>query len=452
MPLRFEPLRSTNTIIGGGPTLFRQISTRLAIFTLLFALLDVGIVVATYSNQPQSLAEELLTLEAKKAAKTQIANASQIIGPPGASHWSAQFVDAAGLQYEPGKNLVLARHQGRLIEWTQREKTAAGYRIAGVRSIFIDGQPRWLLMQFEANGLRPYLPVIGNEIIEHVALPLIPLSLLMLLFNILAVRRVLDPLRRAEQQVDGLDPANMSLRISEPSEPREVATLVRAVNRALQRLDEAMEILRAFTANAAHELRTPLSIMQLSLDQLPEGKQRDALLSDNRQMTRLVSQMLDLAQADTEAFQTDAVVDLAAIGRQAVSHLAPIAFDANRDLIFEDRGAALIKGHPEAIFRIYRNLIDNALIHAPGETPIEVVAGPGAQLSVRDFGPGIPSQDLENLFDRFWRKDRSSGNGTGLGLGIVKRLVEAHNGQIYVESADGAGACFVVKFPSGAAQ
>ncbi|KAK0349085.1 hypothetical protein LTR94_034595, partial [Friedmanniomyces endolithicus] len=90
----------------------------------------------------------------------------------------------------------------------------------------------------------------------------------------------------------------MSVRVSEPRAPREVGTLVRAVNRALDRLDESMAVLRGFTANAAHELRTPLSIMQLSLDRLPPGQVRQDLEADTAYMTRLVGQMLDLAQAD----------------------------------------------------------------------------------------------------------------------------------------------------------
>lgn len=132
-------------------------------------------------------------------------------------------------------------------------------------------------MRFEGDGIRPYVPVILNEIVQHVILPLIPLSLLLLPFNVFAVRRVLEPLRRAESEVDALDPDNVLIRLSAPSSPREVTTLVRAVNRALNRLDRSMAIMRGFTANAAHELRTPLSIMRLSLDRLPASKLRDHL-------------------------------------------------------------------------------------------------------------------------------------------------------------------------------
>jgi signal transduction histidine kinase len=428
-----------------GPTLFRQIATRLVAFTLLFALLDVGIVVFTYSSQPESLAQELLTLEASKAERSTKLAPDLLAGPPGAEHWSARYIDPGA---ESGTKLPsrAGAATGMLMDWTQRERVAAGYRISGVRSVVQDGQQRWLFMQFEGDGIRPYVPVIANEIVQHVVLPLIPLSLLLLIFNVFAVRRVLEPLRRAETEVDALDPDNVLLLLSEASEPREVNTLVRAFNRALTRLDETMAILRGFTANAAHELRTPLSIMQLSLDRLPPSPLRDDLQADTQHMTRLVGQMLDLAQADALAVESDTIVDLADIGREIVAAMAPKVFEAQRDLRFEAVGDTGALGHAEAIYRIYRNLIENALAHAPGDTPIEVTAGPGPQLSVRDHGPGIADEDLSHIFERFWRKDRRRSDGAGLGLGIVQRLAQAHGGAITVEHPTGGGALFRVTF------
>ncbi|SFN76136.1 Signal transduction histidine kinase [Thioclava dalianensis] len=255
-------------------------------------------------------------------------------------------------------------------------------------------------MEFEGGGIRPYAPVIGNEIVQHVALPLIPLSVLMLLFNIVAVRRVLRPLRRAESEVDALDPENGLTRLSEPPSPREVVTLVSAVNRALDRLEATMGTLRLFTANAAHELRTPLSIMQMALMQLPPGKERDALRNDTEMMIRLVGQLLDLTQAESLVVEADQRVDLAGVGREIVAELTPKAYAMDREIRFTDLGAATIAGHREAIVRIYRNLIENALSHAPGPTPIEVVVGPGPQISVRDHGKGIEESDLAFIFDR----------------------------------------------------
>lgn len=418
---------------GTGPSLFRQIARRLAVFTLVFALLDVVIVVVTYTRQPESLAQELLSLEAERVAR--LADPASAPQQPGTQNWSARIV-----RPRTAADAVL-------IDWTRRERINGGYRISGVRPLDDGATPRWILLRFDAIGVRPFVPVIVNELIEHVALPLVPLSLLLLLFNIISVRRTLAPLRRAEAEVDNLDPENMALRLTVPGEPREVDTLVRAFNRALARLESAILTLRDFTANAAHELRTPLAIMQLSLERLPDSQTKADLQTDTDQMTRLVGQMLDLAQADALIVDEPTTVDLAAVGRAAVSQLAPKSFEAERELTFTDHGGAVANGHAEAIFRIYRNLIDNALAHAPGTTSIEVAAGPGPQISVRDHGPGIPAVDQDRLFERFWRKDRSGSHGAGLGLGIVKRLVDAHGGSIAIETPADGGALFRVRFP-----
>lgn len=429
-----------------GPSLFSQITVRLALFALAFALLDIGIVVWTYASQPEALAQELLSLEADRIAAASDRSPEAFAGPPGARHWSAGFIDPHRAAAH-GPDDAPTPAGATLMDWTQRERLAAGYRVTGVRSIVDGGARRWLYMRFDGDGLRPYVPVILNELAQHVALPLIPLSLLMFAFNIVSVRRVLGPLHRAEEEIDRLNPEDMSVRVSEPAAPREVGTLVRAVNGALDRLDGAMGVLRGFTANAAHELRTPLSIMQLSLDRMPPGPLRTELEGDIAYMTRLVGQMLDLAQADAMQLDTAGEVDLAQAGRAVVAKLAPKAWDTDRELRFEDRGGAIARGHGEAVFRIVRNLVDNALIHAPGETPVEVVAGPGPQISVRDHGPGIAPADRESIFERFWRKDRGAGDGAGLGLGIVERLVEAHRGTVSVEDAPGGGALFRVRFP-----
>ncbi|HEA53848.1 hypothetical protein LCGC14_0824440 [marine sediment metagenome] len=317
-------------------------------------------------------------------------------------------------------------------------------RISGVRRIERGDLPQWLWMELETDSIRPYVPVILNELLTHVALPLIPLLGLMLTFNVLAARRVLQPLHQAEREIESLDPEKMTMRLTEPLAPREVNALVNTVNRALQRLEKTMVTLRSFTSNAAHELRTPLSILQLALERLPKSDLRSELQLDVSQINRLVGQMLDLTRADAMDFDTGAIVDLADIGRNVVSDMTPKAYSANRELRFEDHGSAIISGHAEAIYRIYRNLIDNAFLHAPGETPIEVFAGPGPQIGVRDYGPGISEADASKIFEPFWRKDRRRNDGAG--LGIVRRLAEAHRGTVSVKNTYDSGALFTVHF------
>nr|WP_298411770.1 HAMP domain-containing sensor histidine kinase [uncultured Halomonas sp.] len=426
-----------------GPTLMQQLTLRLVVFTFIFAIFNIGLVVWTYVSQPEALGEQLLTMEASRLESSTVLTPDNLVGPPGAQRWSARYIDPTS------PNLVGQDGRGSLMDWTRRERLEHGVRIIGVRRVERSDQPQWLWMEMEADSLRPFIPVILNEILAHVAMPLIPLLGLMLTFNVLAVRRVLQPLHQAEKEIEVLDPEKMTMRLTEPFAPREVKALVHTVNRALQRLEEAMVSLKSFTSNAAHELRTPLSILQLSLERLPESHQRNELQLDVSQISRMVDQMLDLTRADAMAFDTGTIVDLADIGRNVVSDLTPKAYAANRELRFEDHGPAIARGHAEAIYRIYRNLIDNAFLHAPGETSIEVFAGPGPKIGVRDHGPGISDADAQKIFEQFWRKDRRKHNGAGLGLGIVRRLADAHQGSVSVKSSYGSGALFTVQFQEG---
>jgi len=427
-------------------SLFRQIVVPLALATLVFALLNLAMVIVTYSVQPDLLAEELLSYEAKLIAGSSSQELESFPAPAGATHWSVRYLPADSSAIAPITDTNESEPAGVLMDWTRRERLDRGVRVTGVRSIGEGANHRWVFMRFENEGLRPYVPVIISEIVQHAVLPLVPLVAMLLLFNIAAVRRVLAPLRSAEHEIDRLDPKAMSERLSETDGPREVNALIRAVNRALGRLEESMGILRDFTANAAHELRTPLAIMHLSLQRLPDDPLRRELQGDMDDMSKLISQLLDLAQAEALALEKLTIIDLSEVGRDVVAALAPKAFSENRELRFEDKGGALARGHREAVSRIYRNLIDNALAHSGDGGPIEITAGPGAMISVRDHGRGIAEEDKHRLFDRFWRKHQHSGDGIGLGLGIVQRLVHALHGQIDVDNAPDGGACFVVRF------
>jgi signal transduction histidine kinase len=421
------------------PTLFRQIAVRLAALALIYALLNIAIVISTYSRQPESLAQELLSLEARRL-EAWFPGQERPSGPPGAREWFVEALDAPLLPADASTNSRGAS----LVDWTQRERLGDGFRISGVRTITQNGEQRWLYMRFEGSGLRPYVPVLLSEILQHVALPLAPLSILMLAFAFIAVRQVLRPLRQAEREVNTLGGDTLKIRLTEQNSPREISTLVSAVNRAVGRLDVAMDTLRDFTANAAHELRTPLSIMQLTIDNLPPSESRENLKKDTLYLSRLIGQMLDLAQADALSIDDKEVVDLAATARNVVALLAPKAFRMGPELKLDDRGDGFAVGHEEAIFRILRNLIDNALSHAPTSPTVDIIIGPGPMLAVRDYGPGIPMAERERVFDRFWRSDRRNSDGAGLGLGIVKRLVEAHRGKITIEEPPGGGVLFQI--------
>ncbi|WP_158043532.1 sensor histidine kinase [Skermanella pratensis] len=289
--------------------------------------------------------------------------------------------------------------------------------------------------------------VLAHEVMDHVAIPMVPLALLLLAANVFAVRRTLLPLGRAAGQARKLDVRRGGLRLDAGTDlPREVHALVSAVNAALGRADEVLRFQREFTANVAHELRTPLAVLLLELDGIG-GPAAAAAKRDVQAMSRLVDQLLRVAQLEGLSTEPPARVDLAEIGRETVRRLAPLAVDQGRELEFQDDGAAIVAGYRDAIAGALRNLVENALRATPRGTAVTVVTGPGAAIEVRDRGPGIEPALRGGLFGRFAQGDRRTRGSTGLGLAIVAKAMEIHGGGVTIAGRSGGGSCVRLAFP-----
>jgi signal transduction histidine kinase len=286
-----------------------------------------------------------------------------------------------------------------------------------------------------------------HEVIDHVAIPMVPLALLLLAVNVYAVRRSLHPLARAAGEAAALNARRGGLRLSAGDDlPREVYALVGAVNAALGRADEVLRFQREFTANVAHELRTPLAVLLLHLDEIG-GPAAEAAKSDIQAMARLVDQLLRVAQIEGMSADSPVEVDLAEVGRGIVQQLAPLALDRGRDIEFIDEGAATIQGHRDAIAGAVRNLVDNALRAAPKGSAVTVSAGPGPVIEVSDRGPGIDPALRRDLFHRFSQGDMRTRGRAGLGLAIVAKTMEIHDGTVAVTDRPGGGTLFRLTFP-----
>jgi signal transduction histidine kinase len=272
-----------------------------------------------------------------------------------------------------------------------------------------------------------------------------PILLLLLFIDILIFRRALDPVREASTTAAAIGPQRTEVRLPEQSMPAEIAPLVHAVNQALDRLETGFRAQRDFTADMAHELRTPLSIVRARVDSLEPGPIRDALRNDLVNMTRTVNQVLDIAELESFIVATDARADLHEVCADAVSLMAPLAVELGKTIALTgEPGPVWVRGHAEALFRAVRNLIENALRHTPPGLSIEVeVMKDGVR--VLDDGPGVPDADRESIFRRFWRRDRTSGDSRGLGLAIVARVAEAHDGSVMVEKRPEGGAVFCLR-------
>ena len=275
----------------------------------------------------------------------------------------------------------------------------------------------------------------------------VPFLLAMLLVSIYTIRSSLRPLRNLSEMAKAIGPDSTEIRLPEADVPREIVPLVRAVNSALDRLEAGYTVQREFTADAAHELRTPLAVLRAHIDTLHDLDTRSSLVKDLDAMTRLIGQLLGVAQIEALVIAERETADLNAIAEDVGAFLAPMALSNHRMIeVIGLEPPPVIRGSPEAVFNALRNLVENALTHTPAGTTVTVHVKAPATLQVEDKGPGVPPEWRERIFQRFWRAERRK-SGAGLGLAIVKRTMEAHGGSVCVDDAPEGGALFSLVFP-----
>ncbi len=269
-----------------------------------------------------------------------------------------------------------------------------------------------------------------HEVFEHVVLPTLLFVIPIGLAVIVVVRHALQPLENAASEIEAARGKERGFRLEVGHFPDEARPFAEALNDLLARIEQSAAQQEAFAADVAHELRTPLALARLELAEIG-GEARERLSGDLQSMQRLIDQLLLLAQV--KAAETSDIPhetqDLVQIGRECVAALAPAAILTGKDLAFDGAdGVSMVKGWREAIQAAARNLIENALRVTPIGGTVHVIAGPGPCLRVRDGGPGLTSQQLDNLVHRHARAENASRSGAGLGLAIVDQIMRAHGG------------------------
>jgi signal transduction histidine kinase len=273
------------------------------------------------------------------------------------------------------------------------------------------------------------------------------------------VRSGLKPLRRVAFEVQRRDVHSLAP-IAAANLPQEVAPLVQELDRLLIRLDAAFQTQRAFIADAAHELRSPLTAVRLDLQLLDRAPHEAARIEARADLgaaveraIHLVEQLLTLARNEPRDERGAlASVPLDAVVADGVADTHALAAARRIDLGLDAEANAVVQGDRDALRTLVRNLVDNAARYTPpgGRVHVRTAKEPqgGAVLEVTDSGPGIPAADRARVFDRFYRRASAPEGGSGLGLAIVKAIADRHGARVALEDAPGGGLRASVSFPS----
>jgi two-component system sensor histidine kinase QseC len=448
----------------------RPPSIRRRLFLLLIgftALAWVASAALSYRDAHHEI-DELFDAQLAQAAKVLMARAAHNIGKDENDGDEAELAPQFGLhKYEQKVAYQIWDARGRLIA---RSANSPATRLSEKTQGFDDARLEgvdWRIISLE--DLEHHLVVqvgerhdIRQELAGHIALRvLMPIMLALPVLGVviwLAVGSGLAPLRRLRAEVgaraaDNLEPMHLA------DAPVEVQPLVASLNDLLSRLADALEAERRFTADAAHELRTPLAALktQAQVAQRAQNEpQRSQALSRiveaADRATHLIEQLLTLARLDHSAtdlkFHT---IDLRTCVSECLAQIAPQAVQEHIELAFAQGAAAYISGDALLLGILVRNLLDNAVRYTGKGGTIEVetaLTDGGATLTVTDNGPGIPQEEREHIFLRFHRGLGNQASGSGLGLSIAQRIAELHGGTISLADApSGRGLEVTARFP-----
>ncbi|MBV7256977.1 HAMP domain-containing histidine kinase [Pacificimonas sp. WHA3] len=226
--------------------------------------------------------------------------------------------------------------------------------------------------------------------------------------------------------------------------PAEILPLVEAFNDAMIRLRKAKDRQDFFLAAAAHEIRTPLTILRTRIAGFPKSTLKEEVAADLDRVASLVSQLLALSRLSSSEIVAEDVDFVDAIKRICINR-TPLAIEQGRDLSFTLKGAPVsVLGDRRHIQSAVANLIDNAIMHTPPGTTVQITIG-GASVSVCDEGPGVDEGTKAQIFEPFFKHPPNK-KGQGLGLALVKEIMQLHGGRVTVDSAPGGGACFKLTF------
>jgi signal transduction histidine kinase len=332
-----------------------------------------------------------------------------------------------------------------------RRSDTSGEQWTITRGGDVKGQPLWIHLTMIGDPARLWREVLVAEIVDHVVIPAILIVPALSYAVFLALRSALRPLSRIAERarVLALEVNSETALQKLPSEglPRETMDMVGAINALLQKSESMLEQQKQFAANAAHELRTPLAVLFLQISRLPPSEAVNRLKSDVAVMNRVVDQLFRLSQAEQLAKTGFSSSDLREIARAACEEMtAPAASMGRLIELDEPPTPAPISCNPEFVKIAIRNIIENGLRAAPVGSTVSIAVDTKASVSVSDRGRGIPDAEKEKIFQLFWSDAHRDGEGAGIGLALVRRIMDLHGGEARFEDRDGGGTVVTLSF------
>ncbi len=313
------------------------------------------------------------------------------------------------------------------------------------------------IFRFPINGLSVAQQRVRSALENTVFLGALLASMFALVVAWFVSRRITSPLDRLTQTVRSIESGHRDARVRQSAAPGEVGELAAAVDRMADAGDREDTLRRQLLADVAHELRTPITILQLSCDQMVDEnrvvdtKRLSSLSEEVHRLSRLVHDLETLAAAEVAGLKLlKTPVDLASVSEAAVDLLRP-AFEMSEVELVAHLEPALINGDATRLGQVMINQLSNALKFSPPHSSGTLSLGAGAgvaRIEVTDEGPGVSKEEIPHLFERFWRGDAGRrASGSGIGLSVVSGLVKAHGGRVDVSSELGHGARFTVLIP-----
>jgi signal transduction histidine kinase len=444
-----------------------RLAVRLAVLYVAAAAIALGVLVYQAYDTAGSLNDRELSLRAEDLARAMVADGA---GEPrldlpsklAAAYAAAPEDDLFAIRDTNGRVIAAssAEFGDRVSRWPPATDEPSYFRLSSLDSDDFGSEiyyglsvalqtaagPMWISVA-RTEGSDALIRSLLREFVFN-AIWVSPLLMLATLaIGVFAIRNGLKPVREISRMASSIGPDATSVRLPEQNLPTEIMPLVASINHALDRLEKGFAVQREFTANAAHELRTPLAIITSALETMDGNGEVEKLRADVTRMNRLVEQLLRVARLDAIALEFG-TVDLNKIASSVVATMAPWAIAQGKTIAFVGTERLVdVKANAHALEDALRNLIENAVVHAPPGTEVTVTVHRAGRIEVADRGSGVPRQDRENIFKRFWRGAGEKKEGAGLGLAIVREIMRAHRGSVSVADNPGGGARFTLSFP-----